>query len=235
MEALNSKEIDHREFVYFKQLGFSIAPRMVPRPDGFPLALNWFERKRLLKSLESSHYHLASLKELIDAFDYSWKSEFREVAISMIDTIEGTDDIICVPIDNLGNYPRFIEPRPQRGEYPLLIQRADEEKRGSDEFIKGGERIEVPEFPTRSVKLGEDIKILGLTKGTKIHYSDIYDSKYRGVKNLIRGKMHIKPKNRYVLAAFSPHRKFEKIGFRLCSDKPTNNVVIRKFTLDYYF
>ena len=226
---------DYREFVYFKQLDFSIAPNMVPGSNGFFLSLNWFGRKRMLKCLESDHYRLASLKELNKAFDYSWKSKFNEVAVSMVSTIEAADDIICFPIDNVGRYPRCFEPRLQTGDYPMLIQKADEEKRGSKDIVKGGERIEIPEFPTKSARLREKIEVLGLARGTKIIYSDRYDEEQKGVKNLIRGNMSINPKNRYVLATFSPWRRIERMGFRFSSSEPTDNVVIREFTLDDYF
>ncbi len=226
---------DYREFVYFKQLNFSIAPNMVPGPNGFFLSLDWFGRKRFLKRLGSDHYRLASLKELNKAFEYSWKSEFSQVGVSMINTIEGTDDIMCFPVDSFGHWQRYIEPRLQgRWDYPVLIQGADEERRGSKNIVKGGERIEIPEFPTKSARLREKIEVLGLARGTKIIYSDQYDEEQKGVKNLIRGNMSVNPKNRYVLATFSPWRRIERMGFRLSSSEPTDNVVIKRFTLDDY-
>ncbi|MFW9853174.1 MAG: hypothetical protein ACFFDS_09535 [Candidatus Thorarchaeota archaeon] len=221
------QEQDYREYIYFKQLGFSIARDLTRTPEGFISDLDLYE---IQEELKSGHY-VPSLKQLNQAFEFLWKSSFREVAVHMLRTLERSSDLLSVPSGN-GDHLPYTEPR-IREEYPVLIRRHDIEMRGNKHIIKIREKIELPNFPRKSGRIKYDIEELGIEKGTYI-FVDGINEKLGSMKNLLCGSMSINPENRYVLANFSPWYKNERLGFRLCSNKPTDNVVIRVPTLDDY-
>jgi len=222
MSALKIQRPDYTKFIHLKQAGFSIAGYRTRNLEGLLSTLDWHEIKEEFKKLKPEYY-LPSFKEVTEAFEalVNYYPNYQKIAVDMLGIQERTDDIICWP-DKNWFYARIIEPRIQRGEHPVLIQKADSERRGNKNIIKGGERIEIPYFPKTSGKMTVNIKELGLSKGIHVFSSSDY-GEHEGIRNLICGNMSINPKNRILISSVSPQFKNEKIGFRLFTKRTSES------------
>ena len=190
------------DFIEIPGLGLSVAT--TPSPDK---GKSVYEATRLL---DSQLLVLPGSREWTEALAYFEGHDQREAVTSMIiagygrkggNSPEITRSIIAWPDAN-GNYSDILNPRPQKGNYTLLIEgykvksetvetppKKEGEEPGkmtvytlTDVVVVG----EIPNLPQRDGILEEDIHVLGLTKGA--YFFSTSNTKYeQGLRAVVRG------------------------------------------------
>jgi len=220
MTSLRTQRPDYTKFIPLKELDLNVSIYTTRNLEKFPSTdLDLFDIHEELRKLDS-RYRIPSFPELIKSIRTLKDIHPNIKAAILVVRTERTSDVLCWPNKNWDYAPGFIEPRLLRGKPPILIRGADFEKRGNKKIIKGGERIELPNYPKTSGELKRDIKELELSKGDHI-FNKPYKmgEKPRGLRNLMVGGFSPSFEKVYANAVFSPWDVRNSIEYRLCTDR----------------
>jgi len=119
-----------------------------------------------------------------------------ELAANMLSgDAEVQEDIIAWP-DGEGKYSERIQPAPEKGKYPLLVQRYILEGTPDDYTIRDGTRTELENFLKSSGALEKPIDELGLSSGAFV-YSNNNPEVEKGLRAVFRGDWLWDPDKRH--------------------------------------
>lgn len=175
------------------------------------VSISWYDSKLWV---QERGLVLPTSKEWSEARAY-FEKNYPDIEKDMIENAnEWTDSLIAWP--NSGRkYASNLNPRPEQGKYPLLIEGSTVEKTGKGIYVvDGGERVELPILPRQSGDLGKSIPELGLVDGAYLWIdSDFnYDE---GLRPVFRGDWWLAHGRRFCAdTSGEPSTSYSILGFR---------------------